>query len=635
MDSSEGAQIPAATVAPYGKACTNCAKARCKCLIRLGHDRTCERCQRLKRECVPPVSVRKKGARVNNKSTTVQLQEKLEDLVTLLKNQVATKPAGTAGTGAEYLAAVNTIPSPLSLISTQSGGTRGIDVQPSISAGAASSASPAQSSYEQDIDLTSGSPEYVPTVPACSVQITPEEAEQNLSIFREQMLYYLPLVYMAPRTTARQVREERPFLWFNIMAITTNSIMDQMLMSTAIRGHIAHKMVVENQKSVDLLLGLLVFLGWSHFHRRERSHFTLMSSLAMSLVYDLGLHKPPAEPPPLLCNKNLACSSPVTAPPLVETPSRIPLASPRPSVGPAERSMEVRRATLACFYLTSSIAHAVKRLKPLEWTSVLDENLQVLSQQPECPGDSVLGVLVKIQLVIDQVARASWQSQESGPPAFYIDSLRARLQEIKSQTPPELVGHDMLSNSILQAELIIDEAARPKTPISLHNPDFSRHVLLDNTLSTIAACLDAFFEIPLWRYPGMPFSLWGQLGHCLTLLLHLSIRERPAYTAAATRNGRIELGAVCNSLAAAYDAVTRSGRRGVGEELDAFFLRVRRILDSLRNSWMAEIVAAGGQLESPPDPSQFVPEGRSPSPAAPVYQADEAWLTDIFQIPWE
>ncbi len=84
----------------------------------------------------------------------------------------------------------------------------------------------------------------------------------------------------------------------------------------------------------------------------------------------------------------------------------------------------------------------MKKLEPLGWTSLLDEDLQILAQEPEWEGDRLLVILVKIQLAVDQISRVPWSSSlDGGPPAFYLDSLRARLQAIKDQVPAELVQH--------------------------------------------------------------------------------------------------------------------------------------------------------------------------------------------------
>jgi hypothetical protein len=66
----------------------------------------------------------------------------------------------------------------------------------------------------------------------------------------------------------------------------------------------------------------------SHFHRKKRLHLTLMGSLAMSLVYDMYLDRSSAPPPVYM------------------------ICAPKNAV-PRVRTMEMRRASLASFYLTA------------------------------------------------------------------------------------------------------------------------------------------------------------------------------------------------------------------------------------------------------------------------------------------
>ena len=62
--------------------------------------------------------------------------------------------------------------------------------------------------------------------------------------------------------TAKQLREWNPFLWLNIMAVTARTPGQQSTMSDYIKRFVAQKMVVHNEKNLDLLLGLLVFVNW-------------------------------------------------------------------------------------------------------------------------------------------------------------------------------------------------------------------------------------------------------------------------------------------------------------------------------------------------------------------------------------
>ena len=76
--------------APYGKACIGCSKAKCRCLSRVDGS-SCERCHRLGKDCQPSQVVRRRLAR-KPAHKTAQLEEKLNDLVTLLKSRAAGEP---------------------------------------------------------------------------------------------------------------------------------------------------------------------------------------------------------------------------------------------------------------------------------------------------------------------------------------------------------------------------------------------------------------------------------------------------------------------------------------------------------------------------------------------------------------
>lgn len=67
---------PPGIPAPYGRACANCVKAKCKCFYR-GNGReisSCERCHRLGKDCVPSETVRRRTSRRQGTSRTAQLE---------------------------------------------------------------------------------------------------------------------------------------------------------------------------------------------------------------------------------------------------------------------------------------------------------------------------------------------------------------------------------------------------------------------------------------------------------------------------------------------------------------------------------------------------------------------------------
>ena len=99
-------------------------------------------------------------------------------------------------------------------------------------------------------------------IPSCCYVPTPLEAEENFETFRKHMLPFLPFMYMPPTLTVHQLQEYYPFLWFNIMTITCMNVDRQLIMADAATQFLAQKTIVESEKSLDLLLGLLTSIAW-------------------------------------------------------------------------------------------------------------------------------------------------------------------------------------------------------------------------------------------------------------------------------------------------------------------------------------------------------------------------------------
>jgi uncharacterized membrane protein len=99
-------------------------------------------------------------------------------------------------------------------------------------------------------------------MPSCIYQPSPLEAAEDLMTFRKYMLIFLPFVYLPTTMTSERLSEVHPFLWFCIMTITCKSPDRRLVMGDAVKKHLAQKMVIDHEKSLDLLLGLLVLMGW-------------------------------------------------------------------------------------------------------------------------------------------------------------------------------------------------------------------------------------------------------------------------------------------------------------------------------------------------------------------------------------
>lgn len=98
---------------------------------------------------------------------------------------------------------------------------------------------------------------------------SPVEAEDYIINFKTCKSKYFPFVYIPSTTSAQHLRQERPFLWFSVMTVGSKSTSQQQVLGSKIRQMIAQEMVVQSEKNVDLLTGLLIFIGWYDFCQHQ------------------------------------------------------------------------------------------------------------------------------------------------------------------------------------------------------------------------------------------------------------------------------------------------------------------------------------------------------------------------------
>ena len=221
--SASGSETTIRTSAPYGQACINCVKAKCKCILirglgsssSLDNDTACERCARLGRECKPSSSVRKRGAggsrretrsspsAVTPKSTSAatraaNLEQKLEDLVAVLKAQTNSTIAHAArqqdvGESRRQGIADQVAKGDAGLTTTSSmPNWRSNSISSRAIAGGPTVVTPASSGDSVPRPLPAGMQGDLMSAP---------QAEETLAFFRRHYLMFFPFVYLPPDMT--------------------------------------------------------------------------------------------------------------------------------------------------------------------------------------------------------------------------------------------------------------------------------------------------------------------------------------------------------------------------------------------------------------------------------------------------
>jgi hypothetical protein len=279
------------TAAPYGHACANCVRSKCKCVIRQGKN-TCERCSRLGKECLPATQVRKRGTRSTPVPKRAKLEDKLDSLVTLLQVQNSNVPQVSFQQDSNSIGPDQT-PSLRynKVVSGQAkpvGNTREFhpsqqthldslyyEVAPPTNFSASSSISTLNSAASSDGTLSLDErppPRYdsainselkdLDNLPA--VDRSSRTDGQTLQFFRTSYLPNFPCVILPPDGSldTESFKRSNPFLWRNIQAVCEPSLDRLRDLGVQIREYAARKVVVEGERSLDFLTGLLIHVSW-------------------------------------------------------------------------------------------------------------------------------------------------------------------------------------------------------------------------------------------------------------------------------------------------------------------------------------------------------------------------------------
>lgn len=333
--------------AGYGRSCTNCSRAKCKCILRTAEG-PCERCHRLGKDCRPIEASRKRIVKKPSSSQTAQLEQKLDDLVSILRasnhpslanvlppDQVnAFSPGALAGLPSR-LDSLATAATASSSDSNAAPYQAHLTPHPSFNPNTHPQSNISSPANTHHAAASANASVIHPALNGGRVRTepTPVEAENYLDKFRSWLRNF-PFMHVGPDVAASDLRRERPFLWLCIMNITSMSIPQMQMIKERVRMELAQKIFVDHEPSMDLLLGIVVCLAWStnNSFPGSKPFLILFTQTAMSVVYELGLSRSPLE------EQYFAASF---------------KGSTAKASQPRSRTAEERRVILALWYLTS------------------------------------------------------------------------------------------------------------------------------------------------------------------------------------------------------------------------------------------------------------------------------------------
>ncbi|KAF5004896.1 hypothetical protein FDECE_8616 [Fusarium decemcellulare] len=488
---------PKPATAKWGAACAQCATAKAKCIrSNSAAGAKCDRCERLVKNCTEQVH-RPRKKRQPKPSRTAQIEERLNGLVNLLK-------ASGGLTNADLATDTTCIP-------TEADPAVSNQQKPSSKSSDASFA-PGSSPWAIPDTYNSYAPPQCICRPASGDAPPPPASDEALlNIYRNELQALHPFVIIPKNVTTARLKATRPFLMSSIRMVTSfRSLRSMRAQMYYLMRHIADHMLIRSERSLDLLMGILVIAAWYQYHCFMHAQLNNLIALAATLVGELGLHRSPNA----LERTNLMVVKPFQ---------------------PERRTNEERRALLGVWFLSSAMSLGFSRIESMRYTKYIQECLGVLEREKEYETDVRLVYLVRIQHLTERISQLNSPDDPAeevvglptAPLSAYVSAFQGELDRIKIGLPPGLKDDGIIHAFLNHASLrlyeppVLDAPRIISMSESLTSPTLGAASALDvfyQSRNALKQFFDNWLDIPISEYYCQTTPVAAQLVYALTML---------------------------------------------------------------------------------------------------------------------
>ncbi|KAH8645439.1 hypothetical protein BX600DRAFT_444439 [Xylariales sp. PMI_506] len=549
---SVDAPVPDASTTKQARACQVCAISKAKCVPQPGSE--IGKCQRWKDGLNYQGSLYS-GA--PDEQGLAQLEKKLDSLVSLL---TVTPRQASLGVDADVASQLSPkrVTEPLTHQPIDSEARSCIDVSVTDFV-----PSPPQLTYL-------GRQASNSTVLTSSLTLP---ADDQLRYFQNNMVPYFPFVVIPEGMTAESLHTSKPFLYDNIMMVTSFSkVSKQSKMRSAIIASFAEQFFIRGNKSLDLLQGTIVFAAWYHHCLCASPQLTNMIQSATALVFDLGLHKAQSQ----FSGQDLSTDGFKS---LRGVPAQLP------------RTSEERRAFLGLFCLSKGLSVNIGKIEPLQNTSYVEECCAELERQQEYESDLYLVFQVRFLNLTDAPIRSFqshsmkyWKQSKTDAIYMLVKSFERNLEQFKKALNPELLRNPLLqihlsSISIHNTKIALRPSPPSESTQSTPNPE--RLALLITCLRNVQTFFTEWLSLPPVLYHHLPISTFTLVAHNIIVLGTLNLFECDGWDVDYVQK-IASFSSTMDKLAQKYEEAGRGTDNGENSGYSSFWkggIKMKRLVD--------------------------------------------------------
>lgn len=552
---------------PYGLACTNCFKAKSKCIAVSGaaHTNACRRCHRLRKPCQPSDSIRQRGVRKKidtSASRIAELESKVNSLLTQLR-----PPGGVDSRGPARASTTDEL------------------VMPSI-----------------EVDIDTGDQTNLRDHGMDETARRKSENEHFLDKFRSQMLPNFPLMHLPDTITAHTLETEWPILYSTIRFVASTSP------GKTERSRDMKRLICEsfleldqnptNLKRIGLLLATLTCLAWGFDHILRDGSMPRLMAQAVSLTTEM-MHSDYADSGKLM------------------EPAAQLFGHDRERDASATTRhdffLDRRRAILGCFVLKSAVSAYFGRINTFQWSAQMEGSLAAIRANEDCPSDWEFSLLVRLQLLAEKASQVLLRQKmehgnfvevaEISPGIMSLVSLRNELQKLRAALPPQRIDGQMVMAQVYSTELRLGQithAVSAAVPVVISQfermlasmsagesmvnansePKMARSDQIINLwqcLQSSRNCVTAILDWGSDEFYHMSFLQWSQLAQSVACLCHLTRTNEEQGWVRETVRACVDLPAILDYIIKKLQSVAEIS--GSGDSDNAFSHLTRKIIE--------------------------------------------------------
>ncbi|RAH46053.1 uncharacterized protein BO95DRAFT_431598 [Aspergillus brunneoviolaceus CBS 621.78] len=306
------------------------------------------------------------------------------------------------------------------------------------------------------------------------------EGEELLSKFRTELMPLFPFV-IVPEASFVELGKQSPFLLLCIITACLEHRPDlQQKLELEARAVISTRIVMNMERDMDLLRGLLVHIAWYHYHWRVyHTQVYMLLQMAMAIVVDFGLDRCDNFRMQRHYPEEKEAEEPHKAQALYLTP-------------------DGQRAFLECYYLCSN-----------------------LGQRAEYPTDQSLKALIEIQ----SLARRSEPEVEDPIHAMSTDELSRSMDILENRIEHRLVQKIQCNTWALRLELnampaiVLGHALRQQKDDPRQYEKQQLLTIARSAFNTVTV----FLASPASITPNLPMFSYTSIWYGLLVLSKLSL----------------------------------------------------------------------------------------------------------------